>query len=153
MSKLAHIGWILLIGAAQAFAGQADTVDSQWLLSKYDLNGDTKITQDEVSHKRQAIFSYMDANGDGQISFKEYTTIDSLKRQTILKARFNKLDRDLDGEVTQAEYQSYSGQFNAIDSDGDGTLTSSELNKTREVAKTRSTRCMLWFCVRTSLDK
>lgn len=151
---LRHIRYLMaltIVVQLPAYADTSSSLDSQWLLSKYDLNGDASITQDEVSNKRQSIFTYMDADGDSKISFQEYVTLDNLKRQTILKARFNKLDTNHDGEVSQEEYRSYSGLFNSIDSDGNGKLTPSEISQSKVKAKQSSTHCLLWFCMRTSL--
>ena len=123
--------------------------DGQWLIAKYDLNGDTQITATEVSTKRESIFQYMDADSDGDMSFNEYLTLDSIKRQAVLKARFNKLDSNQDGYVTQSEYRSYIGRFTAMDSNGDGNLTTQELNRNAVHTEAKNTHCLLWFCVRT----
>ena len=127
----------------------AVSTDGQWLIAKYDLNGDTKITAAEVSTKRESIFQYMDADSNGDISFSEYLTLDAIKRQAILKARFNKLDLNQDGYVTQAEYRSYTGQFTSMDSNGDGKVTTQELSKNTTNTDVKTTHCLLWFCVRT----
>jgi len=135
---------------------QADDYDhsnGQWLIAKYDLNGDTMITRDEVKTKRQAIFRYMDADSDGGVSFKEYVTLDAIKRQALLKARYNKLDLDQDGRVTTAEYKAYKGLFASIDSDGDGALSATEIGSKAVAKKSPATHCLLWFCVRTKLKQ
>ena len=123
--------------------------DGQWLIAKYDLNGDTQITATEVSTKRESIFQYMDADSDGDVSFNEYSTLDSIKRKAVLKTRFNKLDLNQDGYITQSEYRSYIGHFNTMDSNGDGKVTRQELNKNNSDKSIKATHCLLWFCVRT----
>lgn len=122
-----------------------------WLLAKYDLNGDTKITQEEVAQKKQSLFLRMDNNDDGDISFGEYQLTDQARRAALLKARFNKLDENHDGKVSEQEYASFLGMFNSFDSNGDGALTEQEVNLNPEQA-TQITRCLLWFCLRTDLQ-
>jgi len=122
----------------------------QWLLAKYDLNGDTRITEQEVSDKKQRLFTRMDTDKSGGVSVIEYEQMDIAKRQALLKARFNKLDENSDGSVSAAEYGSFMGMFRSIDSNGDGTLTAMEMGGA-QVARTQATRCFLWLCVRGSL--
>lgn len=124
--------------------------EGNWLLAKYDLNGDAQITLNEVASKKRNIFKYMDTDDDGTVSFEEYETMDIVKRDALLKARFNKLDLDHDGTLTEKEYCNYLGLFKSIDSDGNGTLTSAEMVTEQE--KVQKTHCLLWFCVRTELD-
>lgn len=128
---------------------QADgnTGGNSWLLAKYDLNGDTVISQEEITAKKLDIFRLMDLNTSGGVSFDEYEQIDAARRNMLLKARFNKLDQDKNGEVTEAEYSSFLGQFSSIDANGDGMLDSQEIMAKEE----HETHCFYWFCLR--LDK
>jgi len=143
----------VFIGSVSAVVVQADSdyqSTDQWLLAKYDLNGDSRITEQEVCDKKQRIFTRMDADSDGGVNFEEYEKMDAVKRQALLHSRFNKLDEDHDGRVSSAEYGSFLGMFRSIDSDGDGTLTAVEMGG-NQVARTQVTRCFLWLCVRGSL--
>ncbi|AFU98797.1 EF-hand domain-containing protein [Simiduia agarivorans] len=128
---------------------QADSSASgnNWLLAKYDLNGDTVISQEEITAKKLDIFRLMDLNTSGGVSFDEYEQVDAARRNMLLKARFNKLDQDKNGEVTEAEYSSFLGQFSSIDANGDGILDSQEIMPEEE----HETHCFYWFCLR--LDK
>jgi hypothetical protein len=61
----------------------------------------------------------------------------------------------LNGEVSAEEYSSYLGSFDRFDSDGDGRLTQQEMSSRQMAAAQKSgedTRCLLWLCVRTTLD-
>ena len=131
-------------------------VKDSWLIAKYDANGDNTISVDEVASKRDKIFSYMDADEDGAVSFAEYQELDIRKREVLLEARYKKLDLDHDGRISAQEYRSYLGSFERLDFDGDGTITSEEMNAGAEPAPEtlaeENTHCLLWLCVRTSLD-
>jgi len=143
----------VFVGGVYAAGVQAEgdyESTGQWLLAKYDLNGDARITEQEVSDKKQRLFTRMDTDSDGGINFDEYEQMDIIKRQALLHSRFNKLDEDHDGRVSAAEYGSFLGMFRSIDSDGDGTLTAIEMGG-HQVARTQVTRCFLWLCVRGSL--
>lgn len=122
-----------------------------WLLAKYDVNGDDRITQREIASKKLKLFRHMDADADGGVDFREYERIDTAKRHALLKSRFIKLDSDHDGRVTEAEYSSYMGLFSNIDSNGDGTLTVQEM-RVAERSDEFVTHCLWMFCLRTSQD-
>ena len=122
-----------------------------WLLSKYDLNGDSRITEDEVVLKRLNIFRYLDANKDTSVSFSEYVLADKARRNNLLKARFSKIDGDGDGLVSESEYSSFLGLFSSIDLNADGVLNHAELNQSDSTGAPND-YCMLWFCFRTQLE-
>lgn len=146
---------LLLVSSAGAVA-QTEEGDL-WLLAKYDSDGDRAISMNEVSNKREKLFSFMDGDADGIVSFAEYRELDRKRRALLLKARFNKLDSDSDGELSNAEYSSYYGSFDRFDHDGDGLITASEMSgkaaQAQEDAPRESanTHCLLWFCVKTEL--
>ncbi|SMF04609.1 EF hand [Alteromonadaceae bacterium Bs31] len=142
-------------------AAQETAAGDLWLLAKYDGNGDKIITVDEISEKRKEMFSRMDDNADGDVSFEEYLELDAAKRQMLLKARFNKLDLDQDGNLSGEEYCSYLGSFERFDQNGDGNITSQEMNSGAgekvDIAKNteeadENTHCLFWVCIRTDLD-
>lgn len=121
-----------------------------WLLARYDVNGDQVISAEEISQKRDKVFGKMDLNQDGTVSFQEFTQIDEIKRQPIISARFSKLDADNNGAVSQDEYRNYQGSFKQFDLDGNGKITSEEMDAPSPVQTKASTkpRCFLWVCVR-----
>lgn len=127
-----------------------------WLLAKYDVNGDHQISVNEIAKKREKMFTHMDGDQDGSVSFSEYQTLDTKRRQLILKARFNKLDLDQNGHVDTQEYSSYVGSFDRFDKNGDGRITTKEMTIKPSSVKSKKLEddslCLLWVCFRSSLD-
>jgi Ca2+-binding EF-hand superfamily protein len=81
----------------------------------------------------------------------EYIVSDAQRRETLLKARFDKLDLDHDGIIDGEEYTSYFGLFASIDGDGDGNLTESEVKAAQSDVEYK-TRCLWVLCVRTQAN-
>ena len=130
---------------------QGAAADDRWLLAKYDENGDSVISASEIEYKRKRVFSHMDEDGDGDVSFAEYESLDTLRRQPILQARFDKLDTNSDGILSSQEYASYLGSFQRFDQNGDGQVSSQEMakkNKSQAETKPEADLCLLWVCVR-----
>ncbi len=160
--------WAVLAGLGLAFASasvHADDVNynvgtkaaDQWLMAKYDSNGDSVISAEEISQKRERMFSAMDDNGDGIVNLDEYELLDIKKRALIVKARFNKLDINGDGQLTDGEYVSYYGSFGAFDLDGDGQITAAEMKLDgskipSSVQAAANPKCFLWLCVRANVN-
>lgn len=154
-SRAVLVSGLLLAGVVANVQAEEGASSDLWLLAKYDVNGDQMISSDEVSGRREKMFGHMDADQDGQVTFDEYQTLDVRKRELLLKARFDKLDLDHNGELSGEEYRSYLGSFDRFDSNGDGRITSAEMEgqpAVAAVAKVDDTHCVLWFCVRGSLD-
>lgn len=141
---------LLLVLTGAAAQAEVYSEGDQWLLAKYDLNGDAQISQQEVMDKKQRLFAMLDADADGEISFAEYEEMDMAKRKALLRSRFNKLDGNHDGKVSDAEYGSFMGMFSSIDSNRDGVLSSKEMGMGHQ-PEAQVTRCLLWLCVRNHL--
>jgi Ca2+-binding EF-hand superfamily protein len=150
----------LLIGFATlsicASLSAEELADESRLLAKYDVNGDSVISVNEIEDKRKRVFEAMDENVDGGVSFDEYENLDQRRREMILKARFQKLDLDADGILSAAEYSTYLGSFDRMDQNGDGRVSEREIKKlTSDEGKEKSKlkaknadACLLWVCVR-----
>lgn len=137
--------------AAQAVHADDKPADDLWLLAKYDSNGDSVISAGEIENKRQRVFAHMDENADGDVSFEEYKSLDSRKRDPILQAQFAKLDANNDGRLSGQEYSTYLGSFERMDQNGDGQVTKGEISpkaESVEEVKPEADLCLLWVCVR-----
>ncbi|MEP4889113.1 MAG: hypothetical protein ABJV04_03735 [Aliiglaciecola sp.] len=101
---------------AQRILKMPTTHNQEGMLVKYDLNQDEVVTQQEHNQQRQATFNLTDENGDGWVSAAEYlfeyqnrldTQIAKTRTAAIKQThvRFKVLDKNEDGKMTIAEYQ------------------------------------------------
>ena len=100
-------------------------------VKQMDANNDGAISFDEfrVPGGRDAPEMRMDANGDGEITRDEVSQIATQRTEEAL-TRFDALDADGDGVVTQGERRR--AAFNRMDGDGDGQITKSEFREARK---------------------
>jgi len=100
-------------------------------VKQMDANNDGAISFDEfrMPEGRDVPEMHMDANGDGEITRDEVSEIATQRTEEAL-ARFDAMDADGDGVVTQGERRRAS--FNRMDGDGDGQITKSEFREARK---------------------
>ena len=100
-------------------------------VKQMDANNDGAISFDEfrMPDGRQAPEMRMDANGDGELTRDEVSQVVTQRTEEALD-RFDALDADGDGVVTQ--YERRRAAFNRMDGDGDGQITKSEFREARK---------------------
>lgn len=100
-------------------------------VKQMDANNDGAIGFDEfrVPEGRDTPEMRMDANGDGEITRDEVSEVATQRTEDSL-TRFDALDADGDGVVTQGERRR--SAFNRMDRDGDGQITKSEFVEARK---------------------
>ena len=100
-------------------------------VKQMDANNDGAISFDEfrMPDGRQAPEMRMDANGDGELTRDEVSQVVTQRTEEALD-RFDTLDADGDGVVTQ--YERRRAAFNRMDGDGDGQITKSEFREARK---------------------
>jgi len=147
--------WSVMFVAASAVVCSADlnsTLNSNWLLAKYDQNGDAAISAAEITEKKHKVFQFMDADNDGIVDMQEYLQSDAARRKAVLKARFDKLDSDHDGLISDSEYSHYMGSFASIDFDGDGNLSAEEVSAMQsrhsQAVINAEAKCFWLICLR-----
>ena len=93
------------------------------MMEKVDADGDRAVTQDEVDAFRAGVVAEADVSGDGNISLDEFETIYLKMTRERMVDRFQKLDADGDGVVTQTEMDKQFGDIVArMDRNDDGKL-------------------------------
>lgn len=110
---------------------------AEWIdrmFERADANKDGAIDKAEMDAARAARFAAADTNADGGLSLDEMKAMmgERSKRwsERKMERRFNRLDADDDGKVTQAEmaamFQKRGDMFKRADADGDGRITRAE---------------------------
>ena len=100
-------------------------------VKQMDANNDGAISFDEfrMPEGRDAPEMRMDANGDGEITREEVSNVATQRTEEAL-ARFDDMDADGDGVVTQSERRR--SAFNRMDGNGDGQITKNEFKEARK---------------------
>ncbi|MCQ0990373.1 EF-hand domain-containing protein [Jiella marina] len=96
-------------------------------MQELDLNQDGSLTQDEIDQARQQQLARFDADNNGTLSIEEFQTLWLERMRERMVDRFQDLDANGDGEVTQAEFdRRLSGLVERMDRNGDGKLDRSD---------------------------
>ena len=68
-----------------------------------DTNGDGKLTRAEFDAGQRAHFAEIDTNKDGTATPEEFRKFHETKRAEMSKIRFDAIDKDKNGQLSQAE--------------------------------------------------
>jgi Ca2+-binding EF-hand superfamily protein len=126
-----------------ALASFASLAQAQKGILSLDTDGDGKVSSDEFrapeDRRGPRLFERADADGDGVVSRDEMqSAVDAAEQkkqrmQSQMMERFDEMDADGNGMVTDAEAKAYA--FQRADADGDGFVTEAEARAMHEQRK------------------
>ena len=100
----------------------------QMLFEKFDSDGDGRVTRSEFDKIRAEKLGSADGNADGQLTLEEFQVLWLEMARPMMVGRFQDLDEDGNGVVTEAEFgQPLAAMFVYLDRDDDGAITAEEL--------------------------
>jgi len=108
-----------------------DRMRGHW--QKFDSNEDGRIEKSELDARLAARFKEADLNGDGKISFEESEAAREKRRVERRKERFDRMDRDGDGVLSEVEVNRLAERmWIRADLDDDDVVTMREMHERRE---------------------
>ena len=108
------------------------------MFEAYDANRDGKLTQAEIDEGRAAQVVRFDADGDGALSLQEYEGLWLEAMRARLVDRFQFLDEDGDGVVTQTEFaEPFARVVTFMDRNDDDAISREDMRRWRRDYKER----------------
>lgn len=103
-----------------------------FMMEQVDADGDGKVTRAEVESWRKQKLAAFDKDGDGNLSLAEFKPLFAeMMSQPAVRA-FQRLDRDGDGKITEAEQmQPMDRMFAKMDRNDDDALEAGEMHRER----------------------
>jgi Ca2+-binding EF-hand superfamily protein len=104
-------------------------------LEQADANHDGKVTKQEYTDARAALFARMDRNGDGFIDDADSREGSNERGQRAATALRGRIDTNGDGKVSKEEFvNAPTMMFDKFDANKDGVLDAQELEAARAAA-------------------
>jgi len=131
LAVAAAIGGTAVAVQADARGPHGKSFDrAEWLFERYDANQDGKITKEEITAARKASLTKYDADKDGQLSLDEFQGLfNEIMRHRMVRM-FQKLDRDGDAKVSEAEIARRVDRMMAhLDRNDDGEIERGDLKR------------------------
>ena len=105
-----------MMGAGVPMMGSMAALPGMGMMADLDADGDGVVTPDEARTGLDSLRSDYDADGDGALSLEEFETLHSALIRETMVDRFQYLDADGDGRVTEAEMQAPAAQMQRMQS-------------------------------------
>lgn len=126
----AVLAGLLALGVAATALAQGD---GGTRFNKMDADGDGALSFDEFTSNSESRVERMDTNGDGAITKDEFVTFRGERAFERRGRAFERLDTNDDGEITRDEREQHQRtRFEKIDADGNGTLSREETRNARK---------------------
>lgn len=100
-----------MMGQGGPMTGGMAGMPGMGMMSILDEDGDSVVTPEEARTALGNLLSEYDANGDGTLSIDEFETLHSALIREMMVDRFQHLDSDGDGRVTEEEMQAPATQM------------------------------------------
>jgi hypothetical protein len=135
----------LALPAAAQTAAPAPRGIAPFDITRFDTDGDGKVTAQELTAAHAAEVTGLDANGDGLIDLAELVARATVNAEARARAQIAALDVDGDGMLSAAELLAHrSGRsvnpealIRRLDTDGDGAISAAEAEAARGKIGTR----------------
>ncbi|PQA87265.1 EF-hand domain-containing protein [Hyphococcus luteus] len=119
---------LMAAGAMAAEGGKGPGQGYGRGFDRMDVNGDGKLTAEEMSKKHAAFIEQADADGDGAVTKEEMKAFHEARRAEWREKR--NPDENGDGVVDRTEYMNAAQErFDRMDKDGDGVLSEDEMRR------------------------
>ncbi|MEX0694643.1 MAG: hypothetical protein WD075_09385 [Rhodospirillales bacterium] len=100
------------------------------MMERYDVNGDSALTQDEVLGERAKQFKTFDKNTDGVLDLAEYKALWAEAMNERMVRGFQRYDRDGDGRVSEQDYSKKIARMIAwMDKNGDAKVDRDDFHR------------------------
>ncbi len=117
-------------------AAPSDRPGPGMMLQHLDSDGDGQITKEEFDTGRGERFNSIDTDSNGSLSIGEMDQMREAKREKMRQSRFERMDQDNSGAVTEEEFNIHGlDMFSGMDADQNGVVSQSEIEDWRPMKK------------------
>jgi len=103
------------------------------ILERFDRDGDGRLAGDEIPAKGRIDLAKADRNGDGAVDLLEITLVLTDRAPDrdggMLARKLKQMDANQDGAIDKTEWQGPPERFDRIDADRDGRITEAEVKQ------------------------
>lgn len=138
---IATAGTLAIVGglgfaATKVVAGSMRGGHGMEMMERIDTNADGKITMPEITAHRDKLHAEFDKDGNNAISLSEFEGIWLSMMRPRMVDRFQMMDDDGDGQITNAEVdKKMSRMMRWMDRDDDGAISLKEMHRNHKYRK------------------